>query len=109
MLLVDDYDILSASSQPLAPLQPYVAAGDDLRFHVVIARRVAGASRALFEPFLLSLRESGSTGLLMTGDRSEGKLLGDVYPRALPPGRGQWIRRGEPVRLIQTALLRENL
>jgi S-DNA-T family DNA segregation ATPase FtsK/SpoIIIE len=107
VLLVDDYDILTASSQPLAPLQPYLAAGDDLRFHAVIARRVAGASRALFEPFLLALRESGATGLVMAGDRSEGKLLGDVYARPLPSGRGQWIRRGDPVRLIQTALLRE--
>jgi S-DNA-T family DNA segregation ATPase FtsK/SpoIIIE len=107
VLLVDDYDILTASSQPLAPLQPYLAAGDDLRFHAVIARRVAGASRALFEPFLLALRESGATGLVMTGDRSEGRLLGDVSARPLPSGRGQWIRRGDPVRLIQTALLRE--
>jgi S-DNA-T family DNA segregation ATPase FtsK/SpoIIIE len=108
VLLVDDYDILTASTQPLTALQPYLAAGDDLRFHAIVARRVAGASRGLFEPFLQTLRESGASGLVMTGDRSEGKLLGDVYARPLPPGRGQWIRRGEPVRLIQTALLQEN-
>jgi S-DNA-T family DNA segregation ATPase FtsK/SpoIIIE len=108
VLLVDDYDILTASGQPLAPLQPYVAAGDDLRFHAIVTRRVAGASRGLYEPFLQAMRESGATGLIMTGDRGEGKLLGGVYARRLPPGRGQWIRRGEPARLIQTALLRES-
>ncbi len=107
ILLVDDYDILTASGQPFTVLQPYLAAGEDLRFHVIVARRVAGASRGLFEPFLQTLRETGATGLVMTGDRGEGKLLGDVYARRLPPGRGQWIRRGEPVRLIQTALLQE--
>ncbi|GGQ71343.1 type VII secretion protein EccCa [Couchioplanes azureus] len=103
VLLVDDYDVLTAAAQPLGALQPYLAAGDDLRFHVVLARRVAGASRGLYEPFVQTLREIGATGLVMTGDRGEGKLLGDVYARPLPPGRGQWIRRGEPVRLIQTA------
>ena len=107
VLLVDDYDILTAAAQPLAPLQPYLAAGDDLRFHVVLARRVAGASRGLYEPFVQTMREIGATGLVMAGERGEGKLLGDVYARPLPPGRGQWIRRGEPVRLVQTALLPE--
>ncbi len=107
VLLVDDYDVLTAAAQPLAALQPYLAAGDDLRFHVVLARRVAGASRGLYEPFVQTMREIGATGLVMAGERGEGKLLGDVYARPLPPGRGQWIRRGEPVRLIQTALLPE--
>jgi S-DNA-T family DNA segregation ATPase FtsK/SpoIIIE len=107
VLLVDDYDVLTAAAQPLAALQPFLAAGEDLRFHAIIARPVAGASRGLYEPFLQTMREIGTTGLVMTGERGEGKLLGDVYARPLPPGRGQWVRRGEPVRLIQTALLPE--
>lgn len=107
VLLVDDYDILTAAAQPLTALQPFLAAGDDLRFHVILARPVAGASRGLYEPFVQTLREIGATGLVMAGERGEGKLLGDVYARPLPPGRGQWVRRGEPVRLIQTALLPE--
>jgi S-DNA-T family DNA segregation ATPase FtsK/SpoIIIE len=107
VLLVDDFDVLTSAGRPLAALQPYLALGEDLRFHAIVARRVAGASRGLFDPFLQTLRESGATGLVMTGERGEGKLLGDVYARPLPPGRGQWIRRGEPVRLIQTAQLRE--
>ena len=69
----------------------------------VLARRVAGASRGLYEPFVQAVRESGTTGVVMAGDRSEGKLLADVYARPLPPGRAQLIRRGRPPQLIQTA------
>ncbi|GAB1644206.1 type VII secretion protein EccCa [Krasilnikovia sp. MM14-A1259] len=104
VLLVDDYDVLtSAGSHPLAPLLPYVPAADDLNLHIVLARRVAGASRGLFDPFVQAVRETGAAGLVMTGDRGEGKLLGDAYARPLPPGRGQLIRRGQPPALIQTA------
>jgi S-DNA-T family DNA segregation ATPase FtsK/SpoIIIE len=104
VLLVDDYDVLtSAGGHPLARLQPYIPAADDLKLHVVLARRVAGASRGLYEPFVQAVRECGTTGIVMSGDRGEGKLLGDVYARPLPPGRAQLIRRGRPPQLIQTA------
>jgi S-DNA-T family DNA segregation ATPase FtsK/SpoIIIE len=42
---------------------------------------------------------------MMSGDRSEGQLFPPHYPAPLPPGRGLWMRRGGPARLIQTALL----
>jgi S-DNA-T family DNA segregation ATPase FtsK/SpoIIIE len=40
----------------------------------------------------------------MAGDRGEGQLFPGVYAGALPAGRGWWVRRGEPVRLVQTAV-----
>jgi len=104
VLLVDDFDVLTAAgSNPLAPLLPYLASGRDLGLHVVASRRVAGAARGLFEPFLLAVRESGATGLLLSGDRGEGQLLGGVRARALPPGRGLLVRPGGAVRTVQTA------
>lgn len=103
-LLVDDLDVLTAAgSNPLAALLPYVASGRDLWLHVVATRRVAGAARGLVEPFVQALRESGATGLVMSGDRGEGQLLGGVRARELPPGHGLLVRPGRPVRTVQTA------
>jgi S-DNA-T family DNA segregation ATPase FtsK/SpoIIIE len=105
VVLVDDYDMITAAgSHPLEALLPFVPSARDLGLHVVVTRRVAGASRGLYEPFLLSLRESGATGLVLTGDREEGPLFPGVYAQPLPPGRGRWVRRGQPARLVQTAL-----
>ncbi|HEY7486525.1 MAG TPA: type VII secretion protein EccCa [Streptosporangiaceae bacterium] len=106
VVLADDYDVLTtAGQQPLAPFLPYVPSGRDIGLHVVVARRVAGSSRGLFEPFLTTVRESGATALVMAGDRGEGPLFPSVYAAAQPPGRGLLVRRGETVRLMQTALL----
>ncbi|TGA85921.1 type VII secretion protein EccCa, partial [Streptomyces sp. MZ04] len=105
VILVDDYDILTtAGQQPLAPFLPYVSSAPDIGLHFVITRRVAGSSRALYEPFLTTLRETGTTALLMTGDRTEGQLFPGLYASTQPPGRGTLIRRGRRHQLIQTAL-----
>ncbi|MFI9308347.1 type VII secretion protein EccCa [Streptomyces triculaminicus] len=105
VILIDDYDVLTtAGQQPLAPFLPFIPSAQDIGLHFVVTRRVAGASRALYEPFLMTLRESGTTAVVMTGDRQEGQLFPGVYAAAHPPGRGTLVRRGEPVRLIQTAL-----
>lgn len=106
IVLVDDYDLLTTAGQkPLTPFVPFVANGRDIGLHFVVARRVAGASRGLYDPLVQAMRESGTGVVLMSGDRSEGQLFPRVYANAQPPGRGRWIRRGEPPRLIQTGLL----
>ncbi|MGW7271228.1 type VII secretion protein EccCa [Streptomyces sp. NPDC054864] len=105
VILVDDYDILTtAGQQPLAPFLPYISSAQDIGLHFIVTRRVAGASRALYEPFLTTLRETGATALLMTGDRTEGQLFPGLYASTQPPGRGTFIRRGRRHQLIQTAL-----
>ncbi|MEU5127700.1 type VII secretion protein EccCa [Streptomyces mobaraensis] len=105
VVLVDDYDALAAAGQqPLAPFLPFVPAAVDIGLHFVVARRVAGASRALYEPFLMALRESGATALVMAGDRQEGQLFPGVHAAPQPPGRGFLVRRGAAARLVQTAL-----
>ncbi|MET9252410.1 type VII secretion protein EccCa [Streptomyces sp. NPDC003717] len=105
VILVDDYDILTTAGQrPLDPFLPYVSSAQDIGLHFVVARRVAGSSRALYEPFLTALRESGAASLVMTGDRSEGQLLPGLYASAQPPGRGTLVRRGRRHQLVQTAL-----
>ncbi|MET7362914.1 type VII secretion protein EccCa [Streptomyces sp. NPDC005562] len=108
VILVDDYDILTtAGQQPLAPFVPYVSSAQDIGLHFIVARRVAGSSRALYEPFLTTLRETGTTALLMTGDRTEGQLFPGLYASPQPPGRGTLVRRGRRHQLMQTALSHE--
>lgn len=105
VILIDDYDILTtANQQPLQPFLPYISSAQDIGLHFVLARRVADLSRALYEPFLTTLRESGTTALLMTGERTEGQLFPGLYASQQPPGRGTLIRRGRRHQLIQTAL-----
>ncbi|MFD9863351.1 type VII secretion protein EccCa [Streptomyces alboflavus] len=108
VILIDDYDILTtAGQQPLTAFLPYISSAQDIGLHFVVARRTAGSARALYEPFLTTLRETGTTTLLMSGDRSEGQLFPGLYACSQPPGRGTLVRRGRPHRLIQTALVHE--
>ncbi len=104
VLLVDDYDIVSAAgTQPLAGFTSYLAAGRDIGLHAVVTRRVAGASRGLYEPFVMALRESGAVGLVMSGERAEGQLIGSVRATSQPPGRGILVRPGETPTTVQLA------
>ncbi|MEV5581329.1 type VII secretion protein EccCa [Streptomyces parvus] len=103
VVLVDDYDVLTTAGQsPLSPFLPYIPSAVDIGLHFVLTRRVAGASRGMYEPLVQGLRESGASALLMAGDRSEGQLFPGVYASQQAAGRGVFIRRGQPNRLIQT-------
>jgi S-DNA-T family DNA segregation ATPase FtsK/SpoIIIE len=50
---------------------------------------------------MLRLRELGSPGMLMSGNRDEGPLLGNLRPSPLPPGRGWLVDRQHGARLVQ--------
>ncbi|MFG2403946.1 type VII secretion protein EccCa [Streptomyces brevispora] len=103
VVLVDDYDVLTTAGQsPLAAFLPYIPSAVDIGLHFVLTRRVAGASRGMYEPLVQGLRESGASALVMSGDRSEGQLFPGVYASQQAPGRGVFIQRGRPNRLIQT-------
>jgi DNA segregation ATPase FtsK/SpoIIIE, S-DNA-T family len=104
VVLVDDVDIVtSAVHDALAPLLPFLPSARDLGLHLVLTRPVAGASRALYERTLQSVRDNGGSLLLLSGDRAEGPILPQLYAEALPPGRGRLVRRGEPPHLLQVA------
>ena len=103
-LLVDDYDLVAtAGNNPLAALIELLPQARDIGLHLVVARRVGGAARALYEPVLQRLRELDSPGLLMSGNREEGQLIGTLKPSPQPPGRGHLVRRRDGTQLIQTA------
>ncbi|HXM56836.1 MAG TPA: type VII secretion protein EccCb, partial [Candidatus Dormibacteraeota bacterium] len=103
-VVVDDYDLVAtAAGNPLLPLLPYLPQAQDVGLHVVLARRVAGAGRAIYEPLMQRVRELGSPGIVLAGDPAEGALLGAVRASALPPGRGTYVRRRERPELLQVA------
>ncbi|SCL20878.1 DNA segregation ATPase FtsK/SpoIIIE, S-DNA-T family [Micromonospora rhizosphaerae] len=103
-LLVDDYDLVATGgSNPLSALHDLLPQARDIGLHLITARRVGGAARALYEPVLQRLRELDSPGLLMSGNREEGALLGGLRPSPMPPGRGTLVRRRDGARVVQTA------
>ncbi|MEI4281356.1 type VII secretion protein EccCa [Klenkia terrae] len=103
-LLVDDYDLVaSGTPNPLAPLLEFIAQGRDVGLHLVVTRRSGGAGRALFEPVLQRLRELASPGIVLSGNREEGALVGSVRPGPQPPGRGWLVTRRGGTQLVQLA------
>jgi DNA segregation ATPase FtsK/SpoIIIE, S-DNA-T family len=101
-VLVDDYDLVSAgASNPVTALLDFLAQARDVGLHLVLARRAGGAGRALYEPVIQRLREVTTPGLLLSGEREEGALLGEVRPRPLPPGRAILVNRRTGTQLIQ--------
>ena len=104
LLLVDDYDLLpAANGSPLLPLLDLLGLGWELGLHLVLARRVAGAARAGFEPVVQRLRELGGPGLVMGGDPGEGPVLGGQRAAVLPPGRGYHVCPPRGTTLVQVA------
>ena len=75
--------------------------GPEINLSAIIARRVAGASRGLYEPVFNTVRESGATGFMFSGDRTEGLLLGGERARSLPTGRARMFRMGQPGETVQ--------
>ncbi len=103
-VVVDDYDLVATQqTSPVALLQPLLAQARDVGLHVVVARRSGGASRALYEPVIQSMRDLAMPGLMLSGSPDEGPLLANLRPVPLPPGRGRLITRDRGTEVIQTA------
>jgi S-DNA-T family DNA segregation ATPase FtsK/SpoIIIE len=103
-VVVDDYDLVAtAQSSPVQALQPLLAQGRDVGLHLAVARRSGGASRALYEPVIQSLRDLATPGLVLSGSPDEGALVGSVRPGPAPAGRGRLVTRDGGVEVVQLA------
>jgi S-DNA-T family DNA segregation ATPase FtsK/SpoIIIE len=103
-VLVDDYDLVATQqTSPVAALQPLLAQARDVGLHLTVARRSGGASRALYEPVIQSLRDLAMPGLMLSGSPDEGPLLGNLRAVQSPPGRGRLITRDRGVEVVQLA------
>jgi S-DNA-T family DNA segregation ATPase FtsK/SpoIIIE len=104
-ILVDDYDLVTSSGQGLAGLADLLPQARDIGLHLILARRSGGAGRAMYDPVIQRLKELDSPGFVMSGNRDEGVLFGNVRPSPQPAGRGTLVRRSDGVNLVQTAWL----
>jgi DNA segregation ATPase FtsK/SpoIIIE, S-DNA-T family len=103
-VLVDDYDLVATQqSSPVAALQPLLAQARDVGLHLTVARRSGGASRALYEPVIQTLRDLAMPGLMLSGSPDEGPLLGNLRAAPAPPGRGRLVTRDRGVEVVQLA------
>ncbi|GAA1679131.1 type VII secretion protein EccC [Citricoccus zhacaiensis] len=102
--LIDDYDVLTVGGgqSPLGGFVPFIPMAAELRLNFVLTRRVRGASRGMYETFFSTLRDNGTSALIMSGDRREGNLINGLKARKMPPGRGQLLMTGKPVMTVQT-------
>ena len=92
-IVVDDYELVATSQgNPVASVVPLLAQAADIGMHVVIARRAGGAGRS-YDPLITALRDLAQPGLLLSGDPSEGALVGQLRPVPAGPGRGRLLTR----------------
>ncbi|RDI52620.1 type VII secretion protein EccCa [Nocardia mexicana] len=105
-IMVDDYDmVVAGGGNPFAPLMEFLPQARDIGMHMVVTRRIGGVSRALYDPILGGMKNLSVDTLIMSGPRDEGKLIGDVRPSKLPPGRGTLVSRSRGQEMIQIAHL----
>jgi S-DNA-T family DNA segregation ATPase FtsK/SpoIIIE len=103
-VVVDDYDLVATpEGSPLLTLQPLLAHARDIGLRLVVARRAGGASRALYEPVIQTLRDLAAPGLLLSGSPDVGPLLGPVRATPAPAGRGRLVTRERGVEVVQLA------
>lgn len=100
-LVIDDYDLIApAAPEALLKVLPQAR---DLGLHLIVARRSAGAARALYEPLLGGLRDYGCAALVLSGDPDDGPLIGGTRPAPRPAGRGVLVTRPGTEQLVQVA------
>ncbi|WP_109506115.1 type VII secretion protein EccCa [Nocardioides speluncae] len=103
-VVVDDYDLVATQqSSPLQPLVPLLAQSRDTGLHLTVTRRSGGASRALYEPVIQTLRDLAMPGMLLSGSPDEGFLIGKLRPVPAPPGRGRIVTRDAGTQTVQLA------
>ncbi|GLW96155.1 type VII secretion protein EccCa [Microtetraspora sp. NBRC 16547] len=104
-IVVDNYELVATSSNPLLPLAELLPQARDIGLHLVMSRAMGGLGRAMFDPVIQRLKDMASPAVVLSGNRDEGFLFGNVRAHPLPPGRGYHVDRKYGNRLMQTAFL----
>ena len=103
-VIIDNAHELAGGMGRLDSLQPlieFLSRGRDVGLHVVAAYRSGGVARILYGQGLLGeLKNLNVPGLVMSGSKDEGYLIGEVKGTSQPPGRGTLVTR-DFIELIQ--------
>ena len=103
-LLLDDYDLIASSAGNQMPsIVEFLPQARDIGLHVVLARSAGGAGQGMYETVMRNLRDMGTPGILLSGSKDEGAVLGSQKMEPLPPGRGRLVHRRLGSVLVQTA------
>ncbi|GAA1981869.1 type VII secretion protein EccC [Amycolatopsis minnesotensis] len=103
-IIIDDFE-LAEGAGPLDSLIPVLPQAADIGVHIIIARSTSSGSRSMMNQAVRRMWELGTPAFLLSCPKSEGSFLGNLRPRVLPPGRGQFVNRRRAVRLVQTPLV----
>ncbi|WP_214320849.1 type VII secretion protein EccCa [Nonomuraea sediminis] len=104
-IVVDDYDLVATSNNPLAPLADLLPQARDIGLHLVMARQMGGIGRAMFDPVITKIKDMASPAVVLSGNKDEGFVFGNIRPHPLPVGRGYHVDRRFGNRLVQTAFM----
>ncbi|MFI9589416.1 type VII secretion protein EccCa [Nonomuraea sp. NPDC052265] len=102
-IVVDDYDLVATSNNPLLPLVELLPQARDIGLHLIMSRAMGGLGRAMFDPVIQRIKDMASPAVILSGSRDEGFLFGNVRAQPQPPGRGFMVDRRFGSRLAQTA------
>jgi S-DNA-T family DNA segregation ATPase FtsK/SpoIIIE len=80
-----------AGAYPLEPVMQYVSRGLEVGLHLVVGRRIGTWARAAGSPLVDRLLRMKSPGVVMSGDKSEGAIIGSQKATKMPPGRGVYV------------------
>lgn len=101
IFIVDDIEQVLRNGDPFLPIIEMLPQGRDLGFHFIAAHRTNGVGRAQFgNNVIAELTRSNAPGILMSGPKEEGAVLGGLKPSPQPPGRG-YLVIGNDKQLIQ--------
>ncbi|SDN78838.1 DNA segregation ATPase FtsK/SpoIIIE, S-DNA-T family [Lentzea jiangxiensis] len=104
-IVVDDYDLVApqGGANPMQPLAEFIPQAKDVGLHVVVVRRMGGASRALYDPIIGKLKEIAAPIFIGSGSKEEGNIVGNLKPSPQPPGRGTLVTRKHGQQRMQFA------
>ncbi|MET8340642.1 hypothetical protein ABZV14_23710 [Streptosporangium canum] len=105
LCVVDDYDLVATSPNRLLPLAEPLPQARDIGPHLVMSRAMGGVGRAMYDPVIQRTKDMASPAVILSGNKDEGFLFGNVRPHPLPPGRGYFVDRKYGARLTQAAFL----
>ena len=59
-VVIDDYDVVGTSSNPLLPIVELLPQARDIGLHVILARSAGGAGRSMFDPVIQRIHHAGA-------------------------------------------------
>lgn len=111
-LLVDNEEDLEAwvagptaynKSFALERVAGFIKSGHEVGLHVIVSRLINQWAR-INTSLMRQLQESRTPTVVMSGPRAEGKIVGEVFPKPMVPGRGTYFVNDDQCAAVQIAL-----